>query len=275
MSPIWPLRMRSTCTHRRGAAALRVPVPAPSGRGGLGPALTLTYGAAAGNSTFGAGWRLAGLPSIGIDTRKRLQRWDGTDGYALDDDPLVPWLEVDTASGARWRPRRFVHGAYAITVYRSRTGGATMRSEPVDAHGHRAGALAHAGCTQRAHDLWRAPGHGRAPGRPRGRDPHLSLAAGAADRSSWQRCLARIRGRDPRRSRPHGAVRAPPARADPALSQAHPLRQCPAARAGRGCTRGRGACGPALVLPARAGLRRSCRPGSPRRLTGSAMACPA
>src|SRR5512132_1839839 len=75
---------------RTGAAALHVPVLAPPGRHGLGPALTLTYASGAGNSAFGAGWSLAGLPVIGLDTRFHVPRWDGSDGLQLGGEDLVP-----------------------------------------------------------------------------------------------------------------------------------------------------------------------------------------
>src|SRR4051812_41691631 len=85
-----------------GAVSLRVPAPAAPGRHGLSPALTLSYASGAGNSPFGAGFRLDGLPVITIDTRFRVPRWDGTDGYQLSGDELVPWLEQ--AAGG-WTPR--------------------------------------------------------------------------------------------------------------------------------------------------------------------------
>jgi RHS repeat-associated protein len=109
-----------------GAAVLRVPVPAPPGRGGLGPSFVLTHSSQAGNSPFGFGWSLAGLPTISIDTRKHLPRWDGSDDYQLGQDSLTPWLEP--VSGA-WRPRGFDDGAFAVTFYRSRAGGSTVRVE--------------------------------------------------------------------------------------------------------------------------------------------------
>src|SRR6516162_4592267 len=76
-----------------GAAGLRTPVPAPPGRDGFGPALTLGYSSGGGNSAFGAGWDLDGLPAITLDTRFHVPRWDGNDGYQLGGDELVPWLE--------------------------------------------------------------------------------------------------------------------------------------------------------------------------------------
>jgi RHS repeat-associated protein len=111
---------------RTGAAALRVPVPAPPGRHGLGPALTLAYSSGAGNSAFGAGWSLAGLPAIGIDTRFHVPRWDGTDGFQLGGEDLVPWLELKAGT---WSPRGFVDGDWSVAFLRSRRGGAQVRIE--------------------------------------------------------------------------------------------------------------------------------------------------
>jgi RHS repeat-associated protein len=110
-----------------GAAIFRVPVPAPPGRGGLSPAYALTYSSQAGNSPFGAGWSLSGLLTIGIDTRKQVPQWDSRDGYQLGQESLVPWLERGAA--AAWQPRGFETREYAVTFYRSRTGGSTLRVE--------------------------------------------------------------------------------------------------------------------------------------------------
>jgi RHS repeat-associated protein len=111
---------------RTGAGALRVPVPAPPGRHGLGPALTLAYASGAGNSAFGAGWSLAGLPAIGLDTRFHVPRWDGRDGYQLGGDELVPWLQHKAGA---WTPRGFVDGDWSVAFLRSRRGSAQVRIE--------------------------------------------------------------------------------------------------------------------------------------------------
>jgi RHS repeat-associated protein len=109
-----------------GAASLRVPIPAPPGRHDLAPALTLAYASGAGSSAFGAGWSLTGLPVVGIDTRFHVPRWDGTDGYQLGGDELVPWLEQGTGG---WMPRGFVDGAWSVAFLRSRRGSSVMRVE--------------------------------------------------------------------------------------------------------------------------------------------------
>ena len=75
-----------------GIATLRTPVLAPVGRGNLAPPLVLSYSSGGGNSAFGAGWNLSGLPAVGLDTSRNVARWDGTDPYQLGGDELVPWL---------------------------------------------------------------------------------------------------------------------------------------------------------------------------------------
>src|ERR1051326_509189 len=73
-----------------GAAALRSPLPPPPGRSNLAPPLVLVYGSSAGNSAFGLGWSLVGLPSISLDTARHVARWDGSDRYAFGGDQTVP-----------------------------------------------------------------------------------------------------------------------------------------------------------------------------------------
>jgi RHS repeat-associated protein len=109
-----------------GAAIFRVPVPAPPGRGGFGPAFVLTYSSQTANSAFGDGWKLSGLPIVGIDTRKQVPQWNRNDGYQFGQEPLVPWLERDAGG---WRPRGFDTGEYSVTFYRGRTSGSNIRVE--------------------------------------------------------------------------------------------------------------------------------------------------
>lgn len=108
-----------------GAGTLRVPVTAPAGRNGLGPSLTLGYSSRGNNSAFGAGWSLDGLPAITLDTRFHVPRWDGTDGYQLAGDELVPWLDETAA----WAPRGFVSGDWSVAFLRSRRGSVKTRVE--------------------------------------------------------------------------------------------------------------------------------------------------
>lgn len=109
-----------------GAARLRIPVPVPEGRASFGPALALEYAAGSWGAPFAAGWSLTGLPTIEIDTRHGVPRWDGSDGFQLGGAELVPWLE---RVGGDWRPRTRVEGGFQITFYRLRTAGAAIRVE--------------------------------------------------------------------------------------------------------------------------------------------------
>ena len=55
-----------------GTARLEIPLRITPGRGSFTPSLGLGYGSGGGNSTFGTGWFLSGIPSIGRDTRRSL-----------------------------------------------------------------------------------------------------------------------------------------------------------------------------------------------------------
>jgi hypothetical protein len=116
---------------RAGAAALRVPVPAPPRRHGLAPALTLSYSSGEGDSAFGAGWRLAGLPAIGINARFHVPSWGGSDGYQLDGDELVPWLTEQHGAGT---PRGSNRSQWSVAFLRSRRGSTRVRVENWGAH---------------------------------------------------------------------------------------------------------------------------------------------
>jgi len=111
---------------RTGAAALRVTVPVPPGRAGLSPDLELIYSSGSGNSVFGAGWALAGLPLIGLDIRYHVPRWDGSDTYQLNGQPLVPGLEQH---GGGWAPRGFSDGDWSVAFLRGRRSGSLTRVE--------------------------------------------------------------------------------------------------------------------------------------------------
>jgi hypothetical protein len=86
----------------------------------------LTYSSQAGNSAFGEGWTLSGLPTVGIDARKQVPKWNGQDGYQFGQESLVPWLERNAVG---WRQRGFDTDEYAVTFYRSRTGSSNIRVE--------------------------------------------------------------------------------------------------------------------------------------------------
>src|SRR4051794_37382811 len=86
-----------------GGVAVRVPLPVPGGRGGFGPALVLTHSSTGGNSPFGLGWSLSGLPVIGIDMRKATA--PRRQCYVLDGrDELVPELVAEATARSFTRP---------------------------------------------------------------------------------------------------------------------------------------------------------------------------
>lgn len=109
-----------------GATGLRVSIPVPEGRDDLAPALMLTYSSQAGNSAFGIGWSLSGLPSVSIDTRQHVPKWDGTDTYQFSSDELVPWKELIEG---QWRLRNYDTETHSIICYRSRTSASVLRVE--------------------------------------------------------------------------------------------------------------------------------------------------
>jgi RHS repeat-associated protein len=111
---------------RTGVAALRVPVFATPGRHNLTPSLALAYSSSAGNSPFGQGWSLEHLPAIEIQARRHLPRWDGTDGFELGGQELVPWLAQEDGI---WKPRGFTNSAFTVTFYRVRRGPTRLRVE--------------------------------------------------------------------------------------------------------------------------------------------------
>ena len=111
---------------RAGSAGLRLPVPAPPGRSGLAPSLALQYSSGAGNSAFGSGWSLSGLPVVGLDTRLNVPHWDGSDGFALNGDPLVPWLEQQAGV---WVPRGLTDGTWSVAYFRSQRRNDLVRIE--------------------------------------------------------------------------------------------------------------------------------------------------
>ncbi len=110
---------------RTGTARLRLAVPTPSGRGGLGPDLALSYSSSGGNSEIGAGWSLSWLPAIGLYTEKRLPLWDGANGLQMGGDELAPWLDAENG----WQPRGRDLANWSVAYYRMRRGGTQVRVE--------------------------------------------------------------------------------------------------------------------------------------------------
>lgn len=109
---------QATVNPLMGAAATSIPLILTSGRTGFSPSLTLQYSSSAGNSVYGMGWSLAGLPVIAISTQDGLPRYDGQDRFAFNgSDELVPVLE---RQGTIWQPKVAEQGEFWIHYYRSK-----------------------------------------------------------------------------------------------------------------------------------------------------------
>ena len=102
---------------RSGSVSLTVPVMTPVGRDGFAPELALSYSSGAGNSAFGSGWGLVGLPSVSVRTSDHLPRWDGTDRFELGGEELVPWLRPGEAG--RWTAREHQDGDWHVRFFRT------------------------------------------------------------------------------------------------------------------------------------------------------------
>ncbi|GEC15746.1 SpvB/TcaC N-terminal domain-containing protein [Nitrobacter winogradskyi] len=121
-----------------GTAALTIPIPLSSSRGGFQPALALSYSSGSGNGPFGLGWTL-GLPSISRRTDKGVPRYvpfarhaenvaaadAAADIFLLSgSEDLVPV----TADDAPWAAYREVNG-YFVRAFRPRIEGTFSRIE--------------------------------------------------------------------------------------------------------------------------------------------------
>jgi RHS repeat-associated protein len=100
-----------------GAASVTVPIPTTRGRGGFGPSLTLRYDSSAGNSAFGLGWSLLGVPSVTVDDRRRFASYDPTDGYLAGGAELVP---AAVEEGGGWRGRSDESAEFLVSYFRSK-----------------------------------------------------------------------------------------------------------------------------------------------------------
>lgn len=66
-----------------GSAAASAGLRLTVGRSGFQPALSLVYGSSAGNSAYGLGWSLSGVPSVELSFKQGLPKYDGTARYAF------------------------------------------------------------------------------------------------------------------------------------------------------------------------------------------------
>ena len=121
-----------------GSARLTVPIRTSPGRESFGPELALGYGSGEGNSTFGVGWFLGGVPSIGIDTRNRLPRYrDDTDRYSYAGaQELVPYLREQ---GGEWLATPTITGGYRIQRFRAKVERSFERLREMDRRSRPAG----------------------------------------------------------------------------------------------------------------------------------------
>lgn len=86
-----------------GSAAVRVSLPVPEGRNNATPELTLEYNSRAGNSAFGSGWAMNGLPAVSVSTTERYPSYDGWEVYSFSGvGDLAPYLIFDSG---RWTQR--------------------------------------------------------------------------------------------------------------------------------------------------------------------------
>ncbi|MGS0688321.1 SpvB/TcaC N-terminal domain-containing protein [Nakamurella sp. GG22] len=100
-----------------GIARLTVPLSMSPGRSMFTPDLALVHATPGRNSPFGVGWGLAGLPAIGLDTRRGLPDYSPTtDRYLYaGGDRLVPYR---TRQGASWPAVISQHGNFTIERFR-------------------------------------------------------------------------------------------------------------------------------------------------------------
>jgi RHS repeat-associated protein len=121
-----------------GTSSIAVPIVTSPGRGGFGPALSLSYDSGAGNGPFGFGWTLD-LPAITRKTDKGLPRYVDTDESDVfliaGAEDLVPQLDDhgeiveqvrDGYRVRRYRPR--IEGLFARIERWSRPGDTHWRS---------------------------------------------------------------------------------------------------------------------------------------------------
>ncbi|MCB9234042.1 MAG: hypothetical protein H6581_20465 [Bacteroidia bacterium] len=103
--------------QRTGSLQGSVSIPFSSSRNGFQPQLQLAYGSLGGNSEFGMGWALAGLPAIQIYTKEGRPKYDGSDEFAIGGARLVPWIDPNTNS-----KREFEKGIHSVQIFRPQKG---------------------------------------------------------------------------------------------------------------------------------------------------------
>lgn len=110
------LPVEASVNPQMGAATTSVQIPLSAGRNGFQPQLSLGYSSGSGNSVFGMGWALQGLPVLGLSLKDGYPKYDGTDKFAFNGQELVPWLET---KGDGWNQRTDETSAFYINYYRA------------------------------------------------------------------------------------------------------------------------------------------------------------
>ncbi|MBN1959548.1 MAG: VCBS repeat-containing protein [Deltaproteobacteria bacterium] len=102
-----------------GTARLSVPVRLSLGRESFTPSLNLNYLSGERNSSFGVGWLLTGVASIGLDTSRALPTYEeAKDRYTFSGgQPLVPFRRKQ---GDQWQVVADDRGDYRVERYRSK-----------------------------------------------------------------------------------------------------------------------------------------------------------
>lgn len=101
-----------------GTARMSVPIRTSPGRESFGPSLVLGYSSGQRNSTFGVGWSLSGVSSIGVDTTKRLPSYNRDDHFVYGGQELVPVLREQ---GGAWLPAIESRDGHRVQRFRSKT----------------------------------------------------------------------------------------------------------------------------------------------------------
>jgi hypothetical protein len=83
--------------NSRGTANVHMPIEVPPGRNGLQPQLAISYDSDAGNGWLGVGWNVQ-TPSVEIDTRFGVPKYDGSETYLLDGAALTKRVDVPTGA---------------------------------------------------------------------------------------------------------------------------------------------------------------------------------
>lgn len=109
-----------------GGASTSIGIPITSGRNGFQPALNLIYSSGAGNSVFGMGWNLQGIPTIVLSLKDGYPKYDGTDKFSFGGQELIPWLVLDEGE---WIPRTDENTGFFISYYRTTVDPSFIRLE--------------------------------------------------------------------------------------------------------------------------------------------------